>query len=225
MGETRTLRTFCQHLRQLQFSPRTIIDVGVAWGTPELYQSFPESYLILFEPLDDFAPQLEKLLRARPGEFHRVALAERDAEGEIFYTASGLGLAGASIFSLPNDRRTSKRVQVSTMDGILGTRALDAPLFVKIDAQRADLLVVKGGTQTIAQADVVVMETNLFEGAPGHKAYGQNVTADVIAFMDSIGFALYDVVGFTPRAKDNALGQVDLAFVKAKGPFRSYTGW
>lgn len=35
------------YLKRLGFRPRTVVDVGVAYGTPELYEAFPELILSL----------------------------------------------------------------------------------------------------------------------------------------------------------------------------------
>ena len=43
-----------EHVLEMGFSPTTIIDVGVAFGSPGLYQSFPDSKFLLIEPLVEF---------------------------------------------------------------------------------------------------------------------------------------------------------------------------
>ena len=51
---TRNFAEFFSHLKKLQFIPGTVIDVGVAWGTPDLYEAFPASKFYLVEPLKEF---------------------------------------------------------------------------------------------------------------------------------------------------------------------------
>jgi len=53
---TRNFAEFFSQLKKLQFIPGTIIDVGVAWGTPDLYEAFPASKFYLVEPLKDSSP-------------------------------------------------------------------------------------------------------------------------------------------------------------------------
>jgi hypothetical protein len=48
-------------LTRLGFKPNTVIDVGVAKATSELYGSFPEASLLLIEPLVEFEPFLKKI--------------------------------------------------------------------------------------------------------------------------------------------------------------------
>lgn len=47
-------------VKQLGFEPRTVIDVGACLGTFELYETFPESRLILIETVAENAPILRK---------------------------------------------------------------------------------------------------------------------------------------------------------------------
>ena len=43
---------------------------------------------------------------------------------------------------------------------------------------------------------------------------------DIVIFMRSRGFVVYDIFGLHYRPLDNALSQVDMVFVKEKGLFR-----
>src|SRR5262245_52875429 len=43
-----------RHLKERGFTPRTVIDVGVARGTDDLYEAFPDAKHLLIEPLGEF---------------------------------------------------------------------------------------------------------------------------------------------------------------------------
>lgn len=53
---TKTRKNLGDHLQMLKtkhkYYPEVVLDVGVADGTPELYEAFSKSYFVLFEPLD-----------------------------------------------------------------------------------------------------------------------------------------------------------------------------
>ena len=55
------------YIRRLGFRPQTIIDVGVAHGTPQLYAAFPDAQLILVEPLSEYFEGIARLLDRRRG--------------------------------------------------------------------------------------------------------------------------------------------------------------
>jgi hypothetical protein len=54
--------------------PRTVIDVGVGYGTYSLYEAFPDSYFVLIEQLFDYQSSIERILERYRGEVHYIAL-------------------------------------------------------------------------------------------------------------------------------------------------------
>jgi hypothetical protein len=50
-----------RQLGRLGFEPRTVIDVGVAYATSELYEQFPGAQILLVEPLAEFEPFLQRI--------------------------------------------------------------------------------------------------------------------------------------------------------------------
>ena len=56
-------------MRDLGLNPETVIDIGIAKGTPELYKSFPKSYFLLVEPLDEFEPTMKSILKRYKGSY------------------------------------------------------------------------------------------------------------------------------------------------------------
>src|SRR6202451_2407216 len=56
-----SMRGTLRQLASLGFAPATIFDVGVLYGTPELYEEFPESSILLIEPLAAFEARLQEI--------------------------------------------------------------------------------------------------------------------------------------------------------------------
>ncbi len=54
-----TLGECYEHLNASGFKPGTLVDVGVATGTPELYEAFPKAYFLLVEALKAFEGDLK----------------------------------------------------------------------------------------------------------------------------------------------------------------------
>lgn len=50
----KTLSDVLENVVSLDFEPKTVIDVGVAYGTFELYDNFPNAKHLLIEPLREF---------------------------------------------------------------------------------------------------------------------------------------------------------------------------
>ncbi len=206
----RGLGGFCRYLaRQHGYCPGCILDVGVADGTIELYAPFPEARLLMVEPVAEFEPALKALAARYGGEY--VLAAASDAEG----TASISVPADAHASSLADDTSGGRTIRTIRLDEEVRRRGLPPPYFIKAHTQGSELKVVAGAEGILAETDVLVLETSLFEGASKRP-----VLTDVAAAMRDRGFALYDLFGGHGRPLDGALAQIDAAFVHEDGRFR-----
>jgi FkbM family methyltransferase len=216
-GPRRTLPEVLAHLKRLGVAPRTIVDVGVARGTPELYAAFPGVPLLLVEPLAEHEDDLKRIVAARPGS--RYALAAGGPEpGELEIavhrvTACSSVLGDRDPEGEPAQRRT---VPVERVDDLVREHALAAPFLVKVDVEGAELQVLEGARATLEQTDVVLLEVSFFQLVPG----GAQL-ADVVAWMAAAGFSAYDLYSGHTRPLDGALAQIDMAFVRTDGPLRA----
>jgi len=77
----RNWNSFFQWLSSTGFKPETIVDVGVATDTEELYYWFPESNYIFVEPLKEFEPSLQNLVSRYKGNY--ILAAAGSYNGEI----------------------------------------------------------------------------------------------------------------------------------------------
>ena len=200
----------------LGFKPQTVIDVGVANGTQELYEAFPDSYFLLIEPLNDFEPQLQAILKRYRGSYI-LAAAGADT-GKVTFNVHQNHLAGSSLFKESMGVEADGReitVPMIKIDDVLLEKNLDGPYLIKVDVEGAELAVLDGAQKTLRKAEVVVLEVSLFyfrKGAPD--------LYDVLVYMKDRGFVAYDIILGWNRPLDNALGQVDIVFVKKNGQFR-----
>ena len=76
---------------------------------------------------------------------------------------------------------------------------------------------MRGAEHILPQVDVVIAEVSFFNF---RRKRNQPLVDDVLRFMDSQGFFPYDFFGGFNRPLDDALGQIDIAFVKRDGRFR-----
>ncbi len=214
-GPRRTLEEVLTHLTGLGLRPGTVIDVGVGYGTPELYAPFPEARHLLVEPLHEYDPQIAPVV-ARIG-------------GEVVYAAAGAEAGEATIHvhraptlssvydSGRGDRSatTARTVPVVRVDELVRERGLPRPYVLKVDVEGAELEVVAGAEGILEHTELVLLETSLF------RHLGENPELpDVVAAMRERGFAPYDIYGGHLRPSDGALAQVDVAFVREDGRFR-----
>lgn len=216
---TRDFATFFRHLKRLGFAPDYCIDVGAASGTEIIYSSFPDAHHIVFEPLPEFRPQLEAALKPYKHETHFCALMKNPGEQNLLRHRD---LYGSSLMH-KNRKNTENQVsvKVDTLDNIVGKDRLSGDVLLKTDCQGADLFVLKGGVETLKKTNVVILEASLF------RFWGEHHPdfIEIVRFMNNRGFALYDILDGIYRPYDNALGQLDLAFVREDGPFRKVHHW
>ena len=112
-------------------------------------------------------------------------------------------------------------VEVSTLDAQLRDRLDGETVLLKTDCQGADLKVVQGGTEVLKACDVVIMETSLYRFWGDHHPDFY----EIVSYMKTQGFVVFDILGGTFKPSNRALGQVDLAFVKEDGELRGQHIW
>ena len=216
--EMRMLDDFCEHLKILNFIPKTFIDVGVCYGTPELFNSFPDAYQILIEPIPELEDRMKLLTKKFSGEYHMVAVA--DKKGFMTLNVPKDAIEGATL--VPGEGLRQIEVPIDTLDNILGDRQFEGPILLKTDCQGFDLNVIEGCFNRLSDIDIIVMEVNLYHprGNLDFPDFGQ-----IVGRLGDFGFSVYDIVSYQVRPRDKALGYVDLVFVRNDGPLRAHHSW
>ncbi|MFA5114070.1 MAG: FkbM family methyltransferase [Candidatus Margulisiibacteriota bacterium] len=200
------------------FYPATVIDVGAGSGTPPIIRTFPESYYIWLEPLAEYAVGREKLLSRYRGEYLNAAAGRSAGSQEIRVSAD---LVGSSLlFSKKADPQSLKTIDVIRLDSLKPQPGWREPILLKIDVQGFEMEVLAGATGILDRCEVAVIETSLYQFYPGNA-----LISEVIARMVELGFVVFDLVGLSYRPYDNALGQVDVIFIKKDSPLRNSTRW
>ena len=216
--DMRMLDELCEHLKDRDFTPKTFIDVGTCYGTPELFNSFPESYQILIEPIPKLEDRLKLLTTKFRGEYHMIAVG--DEVGTMTLNVPKDGIEGATL--VPGSDLDQIEVKVDTLDNVLGDREFERPMLLKTDCQGFDLKVVEGCKKRLKDVDIIAMEVNLYHprGNPDFPDF-----AEIVIRLRELGYSVYDIVSYQVRPRDEALGYVDLVFVRDDGPLRAHHSW
>jgi FkbM family methyltransferase len=212
---TRSFDEFFEHIRKLGFQPRTVVDVGAASGTISLHQAFPKAKFILVEPLEEFREPLQCL--ARNYDCELCFAAAGNSAGTVAMRVSQ-NLYGSAISTRGQDHE--REIPLIILDDLLKTVGAEPPLLVKIDVQGYELRVVEGLSKHLPLCEVIILEASTYrvsEDPPDLHT--------LVSYMKSNSFSVYDILDGIMRPYDNALGQVDLVFVRDDGPFRTYQGW
>lgn len=203
-----------ERMRAAGFNPSTIVDIGAYHGewTRTVSKVFPSAQIVMIEAMDEKRPILEAVAKSNPRISVKLSLLGRSVNEERQFSVME---TGSSLYAERSDALRSVRlVKTQTLDSTLSRNELRGPIFVKIDTQGAELEILLGATETLLQTEVVQLELALLrynEGAP--------LAVDVIAFMDRIGFKLFDINGFVrPNGRD--LAQIDALFARENSSLR-----
>ncbi len=204
-------------LERYGFRPNTVFDIGVAYGTYELYRAFPHAYYHLIDPTPESMRYMRLLERQLRCEIHQTALGHRDGEVEIEIRPD---IQGATLLEDVSDREVVRRdrVPMRRFDSLIGE--IDRPSLCKIDVQGAELMVLEGMTERLDSIDALIVETSIIASLKG----GPEIQ-DIVRFMHEHGFALADIVGMTRRPLDGATAQLDVLFIPDGSPLRQDRRW
>jgi len=209
-----SLKGCLANIQRLGFDPTVVVDVGVAGGTPELYESFPSSHHLFVEPLVEYESALQRIVAMLPSaEYFLVAATSQPCEVVMHVHPD---LVGSSLYleQEPGVVNGHERtVPGTTLDELCCERGLSGPYLLKLDVQGAELDVLIGAEQTLVETEVVIAEVSLFPFFVGGP-----MLADVIQHMKERGFLVYDVFGLAYRPLDGAMSQMDVCFVRRESP-------
>ena len=163
--------------------PKVIVDVGVADGTPALYDAFPKAKRILIEPNPIFHEELAgrgtlitKAAGAATGEATLHCEARDPSKSSILERTELTKVAG---------KKSDVTVAVDTLENLLS--GVDyANALLKIDTEGYELEVLKGAQNILSQFHYVITETSVMKRFEDSYTYNE-----LVRFMEQNGFAIH----------------------------------
>jgi len=204
------------------FHPAGIVDVGANVGDWSRMATsvFPEVPVAMLDGNRDFESALRDTARTIGSRATCVigVLGPEDRDAVPFYS---LGSGSGVLPELTTFDREVREVPMTTLDATMRTSdglgdLAQGPLLMKMDVQGFELEVLRGGTKTLTRTGLLIIEASLLPynaGAP--------LVAEVVAFMHTAGFVVYDFCGQFRRESDLTLFQTDVVFVPAESPLRA----
>jgi FkbM family methyltransferase len=220
-GVRRTAEEVLAHAAGHGLRPGTLVDVGVAYGTPELYDAFPGARIVLIEPLAEYAEALALIARDRGAEVVQAAAGPEPGTATIsVHRAPALSSTLGPWRGAGTSEAESREVPVVRVDDVVQELSLPGPYVLKVDVEGGELRVFDGSPRVLDRSELVLLEVSLFELVPGAP-----LLHDVVAYMHERGFVVYELYGGHVRPLDGALAMINLAFVRLDGTFRRDQGY
>ena len=210
----RNFSAFFKHLESKGIKFMTVIDVGIAFGSPSIYKSIPDAMYYLIEPVPACKPFLEKLSNQLNSKIFNVAAGSYNGEMDFFVHED---ISGSSSYKQLEGKFFDGefcKVPVRRLDGLISD-PISRPSLLKIDTQGAELEVLSGATGILSEIDVLIIEVSFHEFRSGAPEFH-----DIVFRMHDLGYRCYEVLEGHYRYVDNALAQVDLVFVKEDSELR-----
>ncbi|MEY2876371.1 MAG: hypothetical protein RLZZ373_3742, partial [Pseudomonadota bacterium] len=190
----------------------TVIDIGVANGTPWLYDAFPRAKFVLIDPHP--AAALGSLGDQLNADIYPHAVGAQAGQlilhKDIDVPSSSSCLPVSDWLEETRGARASTdvTVQVCTLDHTLGSR-YRAPYLLKIDTEGFEMEVLKGAERTLEATGAVIAECSV---AP--RFTGSYEAAELIGYLADRGFRLYDLLNVRTIGRTGPINYLDAVFVR-----------
>lgn len=189
-----------------RFDIDTVVDVGVAHNTNDLYAPFTGKQFLLIEANPGFKQHLEDLRVRLGAKIEMVFCGEKTGEVVLNIPDNG---RRASAYTEKYSNQTS--VKMETLDTLVERNGLSSgSILLKVDVEGAELDVLRGGGKTIRQSEVIILE--ICWGVPFTS--GASSYIDVLQYMEQNGFTLFNIVEGGGISRHDRLTHADFIFVK-----------
>jgi FkbM family methyltransferase len=200
---------------------KTVIDVGAAEGSFFLIRGeaglFPEAHHFFVDAMEENAPLYHRVARCYPASHSICAVANFDGEAELDVDPGAYNTHVAGL-QPPHRDYARRRVPVRTLDRLCRERPhLSGPYLLKLDVQGGELDALRGATQVLAEASIVLVESQI--------CLFRDTLVDIAEYLRARGLVLYDLTNLAYFHTDSTLYQCQAVFIPQRLDFRRTEAW
>lgn len=178
-------------VQALRKKPDVVIDVGVDYGTPWLYDLYPDAKFILIDPQRD----AEKQLQEKPRHYVYVNKAVGAEKGKLKLEQKRNRAKSTLMQSTP---LTSKKigakvtdqyeVEVTTLDSIIDDLKIEGEIGLKIDTEGYEIEVIKGLDKHKDKVSFIMAEVSVRD-----RFYNSYNFSELVSEFYTRGFRFYNI--------------------------------
>lgn len=178
-------------LTRMRMEVAEVIDVGVAKGTPFLYESFPDADFVLIDP----QKAGEALLEAFPAKYKYLNIGVSDAPGHLTLNenkALSSFLERTPLTAV--DVVDQYTVEVRTLDDVIETETKSSSIGIKVDTEGFEGQVVAGLNTCVERVKFVILEASILR-----RFHGSANFSELVAMMKDRGFHFFNILNESRR--------------------------
>lgn len=192
----------------------TIVDVGVARGTPGLYERYPHARLLLIDPVPENEVFMREIAARHPNASYHMAAAANRA-GKLTMSVDP-GVSGSRLVEVVGAHGVGRDIEVETvrLDELVRQQDAAGPYVIKADTEGAELFVLEGATGILPQTELLILETRVTRIGEAPELF------EILAFLKQHGFVAFDIIDRNYNDAAGYLKQFDLVAVREDGMLR-----
>jgi len=205
-------------LKHHNFDIKNILDIGAHKGewTKKFKEFFPDVHSLMIEANPNHTEFLQHV-----GEFEIALLGKNNEEVDYYECTDVQNNHGNGIYKENTNVpfKAKKRKMVTLESLVSGQFDL-----IKMDVQGAELDIIQGSPSIIHNTKYLWLEVNVHNYNIGAPRAGQ-----IIAYLDQIGFEIFDVADVNHFGNEGPLLSMDLLFINSRnkslkeGPYDNKT--
>ena len=159
-------------------------------------------FVNLIEPQDRLKSELERMENQKI-IYKNLLLGRQDDAIVDFY------ISGTSSSILKFDSSTPVKRKTTSMDTLCKNINISKIDLLKLDVQGYELEILKGAKNVLKRTSLIITEVSLidvYENCP--------LVSEIVKYLDTRDFQLFDIADFRRRELDNSLWQCDMFFIR-----------